>query len=374
MIRRAPHLLTNMIRLHKGTSAFVHRNPFAACSSTVPRPFCSSSPARSFATAGKIDGKGVSQEVWKEVAAEVEKLPRKPGLAVILVGDRPDSRSYVTLKHKAADACGFLNIANTLPEDVSQADLLRVVTQYNDDPNVDGILIQLPLPPHIDQKVVLRAIDRQKDVDGFHPYNLGGLARRGEELRQAKQKFQVNLSSNVPCTPLGCIELLNRYGVNPSGKHAVVLGRSNIVGLPMAMLLMHNDATVQICHSRTPNLPEACRQADILIAAIGRAEMVKGDWIKPGAVVIDVGVNFVDDASRKSGRRMCGDVDFKAAKEVASLITPVPGGVGPMTVAMLMRNTLSNAKRNVAEQNPVGFDRVHPVPEASWPPTSINVP
>lgn len=168
-----------------------------------------------------------------------------------------------------------------------------------------------------------------------------------------KKKFEVNKSSNVPCTPLGCIELLDRYGVDPSGKHAVVLGRSNIVGLPMALLLMHRDATVQICHSRTPNLAHACRQADILVAAIGRGEMVRGDWIKPGAVVLDVGVNFVKDDTKKSGRRMCGDVNFEEASQVASLITPVPGGIGPMTVAMLMRNTVSNAKRNLTTNNPL---------------------
>jgi len=302
--------------------------------------------ARAFSSFQKIDGREISKQVWAEVAEESKQLARPPGLAVVLVGGRGDSSSYVKLKHTAAEACGFHNVAVTLPEDVSQSELLEVVTSMNNDPTIDGVLVQLPLPDHIDQKVVLRSIDRNKDVDGFHPYNLGGLARRGEELRQGGEKFVVNKSSNVPCTPLGCIELCDRYGVELSGKHAVVLGRSNIVGLPMAMLLMHRDATVTVCHSRTKDIPKICREADIIIAAIGRPEMVRGDWVKPGAVVLDVGVNFKDDPTRKSGKRMCGDVHWGEVSKVAGLLTPVPGGVGPMTVAMLMRNTLSNAKRN----------------------------
>jgi len=301
---------------------------------------------RSF-SAGMLDGKICSTQVWDEVAAEVKLLPRPPGLAVLLVGARPDSKSYVSLKKKAATACGFQNLSQDLPENTTQEALIREVQKLNNDPNVDGILIQLPLPKHIKEEEVLEAITQRKDVDGFHPYNMGLLARLGQNLRQAGAKFEAKESCNVPCTPLGCIELLERNGVKIAGKHAVVLGRSNIVGLPMAMLLLHKDATVQICHSRTPNLEQACQAADILVAAIGKPEMVKASWVKPGAVVLDVGVNFVADATAKSGRRMCGDVDFPAVSKVASFISPVPGGVGPMTVAMLMRNTLANAKRNL---------------------------
>lgn len=298
-----------------------------------------------------IDGKQTGQDIWKEVAEEVKGLPRQPGLAVVLVGARADSASYVSLKKKAATACGFKNKSVDLPEDISQEKLLETVTELNNDPEIDGVLVQLPLPDHMDQKLVLRSIDKNKDVDGFHPFNIGGLTRRGEELRQSKREFSAYLSSNVPCTPLGCIELLDRAGVDCNGKHAVVLGRSNIVGMPMALLLMHKNATVTVCHSRTKDIPAVCREADILVAAIGRAEMVKGDWVKPGAVVLDVGVNFLPDPKKKSGQRMCGDVDYKAVSQVASMITPVPGGIGPMTVAMLMRNTLTNAKRNLKQQN-----------------------
>lgn len=330
--------------------------------------------ARAFSTTcQKIDGRGISQQVWKEVAEETNKLERPPGLAVVLVGGRGDSSSYVKLKHTAAEACGFHSVSETMPEDVSQDDLLAMVSKLNNDPDIDGVLVQLPLPDHIDQKVVLRSIDRHKDVDGFHPYNLGGLARRGEELRQVREKFIVNKSSNVPCTPLGCIELCDRYGVDLSGKHAVVLGRSNIVGLPMAMLLMHRNATVTVCHSRTKDIPAICREADVIIAAIGRPEMVRGDWVKPGAVVLDVGVNFVDAPERKSGKRMCGDVHWGEVSEVAGLLTPVPGGVGPMTVAMLMRNTLSNAQRNLKRMRGEAVsleNRKNPL----WPPTSVDAP
>jgi len=301
-------------------------------------------------SAAIMDGKKCSTQVWDEVAAEVKKLPRPPGLAVLLVGSRPDSKSYVSLKKKAATVCGFRNLSQDLPESTTQQELINEVEKLNKDPNVDGILVQLPLPKHIKEEEVLEAITQGKDVDGFHPYNMGGLARLGQNLRQAGKKFEAKETCNVPCTPLGCIELLERNGVQIAGKHAVVLGRSNIVGLPMAMLLVHKDATVQICHSRTPNLEKACQAADILVAAIGKAEMVKGSWVKPGAVVLDVGVNFVPDANAKGGKRMCGDVDFEAVSKVASLISPVPGGVGPMTVAMLMRNTLANAKRNLQQK------------------------
>jgi 5,10-methylene-tetrahydrofolate dehydrogenase/methenyl tetrahydrofolate cyclohydrolase len=222
-----------------------------------------------------------------------------------------------------------------LPANISQAELLRVVRDLNANPDVHGILVQLPLPDHIDEEQILSAISIEKDVDGFHPINIGRLS-----MKRREPLF-------VPCTPKGCIELLLRTGVQIEGKQAVVLGRSNIVGLPVAMLLLHRNATLTICHSRTKDLPGVVRQADILIAAVGRAEMVRGDWVKPGAVVIDVGINSVDDPSNPKGYRLVGDVAFDEVKEVAGAITPVPGGVGPMTIAMLLRNTLDGAKRVV---------------------------
>jgi 5,10-methylene-tetrahydrofolate dehydrogenase/methenyl tetrahydrofolate cyclohydrolase len=233
---------------------------------------------------------------------------------------------------------GFDSFGTDLPEDVSQDDLLRVVAEYNADPKVDGILVQLPLPSHIDERAVLDAVSLDKDVDGFHPTNIGSLAMRGRS-----PKF-------VSCTPKGCIELLKRSGVALAGKTAAVVGRSNIVGLPAALLLQNADATVTMVHSRTPDAAAVVRAADIVIAACGRAEMVRGDWIKPGAVVIDVGINAVDDPSAKRGYRLVGDVAFDEAAAVAGAITPVPGGVGPMTIAMLLQNTLEGYKRAVGAQ------------------------
>lgn len=233
---------------------------------------------------------------------------------------------------------GFDSFGTDLPEDVSQDDLLRVVAEYNADPKVDGILVQLPLPSHIDERAVLDAVSLDKDVDGFHPTNIGSLAMRGRS-----PKF-------VSCTPKGCLELLKRSGVALAGKTAAVVGRSNIVGLPAALLLQNADATVTMVHSRTPDAAAVVRAADIVIAACGRAEMVRGDWIKPGAVVIDVGINAVDDPSAKRGYRLVGDVAFDEAAAVAGAITPVPGGVGPMTIAMLLQNTLEGYKRAVGAQ------------------------
>jgi 5,10-methylene-tetrahydrofolate dehydrogenase/methenyl tetrahydrofolate cyclohydrolase len=284
-----------------------------------------------------IDGKAIAATIREEIKTEVEALRQRrdqvPGLATVLVGERKDSQTYVRMKKKACAEVEIASFSHDLPEDISQADLLRVVRELNANPEVHGILIQLPLPGHIDEEEVLGAVSLDKDVDGFHPINIGRLS-----MKRRDPLF-------VPCTPKGCIELLDRTGVEIEGKRAVVLGRSNIVGLPVAMLLLHRNATLTICHSRTKNLPELVRQADILIAAVGRPEMVRGDWIKPGAVVIDVGVNAVDDPTTKSGYRLVGDVAFDEAKEVASAITPVPGGVGPMTIAMLLRNTLDSAKR-----------------------------
>jgi len=305
-------------------------------------------PLRSRGIATLIDGKQIANGVLKEVRSGVEDLKRvcgqTPGLGMVLVGSRPDSETYVRRKGEAAKKVGVRSIQRNLPESVSQQEVLQVVEELNSSKDVDGVLVQLPLPPQCDQAEILHSISVTKDVDGFHPMNVGNLARSGEELRQHKQKFDPLRARNVPCTPLGVAVLLDRSGVDVSGKRAVVLGRSNLVGLPLSLILTHRDATVTLCHSHTPNLEEVCREADILVAAMGKAEMVKGSWIKPGATVVDVGINFGNDPSHKTGKRMCGDVDFEAAKRVAGLLTPVPGGVGPMTVAMLLVNTLNNAK------------------------------
>lgn len=287
-------------------------------------------------TAQIIDGKMIAQKVREEVAAGVAKRTAagkpKPGLATVLVGGRVDSATYVASKQKACQELGMESFHIPLPAEVSQAELEEVVRKLNDDPRVSGILVQLPLPEHLNEERVLQLVSIEKDVDGFSPLNIGRLAQKGRE------------PLFVPCTPNGCIYLLEQAGVQIEGANAVVLGRSNIVGMPAALLLVSRNATVTICHSRTKDLPSMVRQADILIAAIGRTEMVRGDWIKPGAAVIDVGMNSKPDASKKSGYRLVGDVNFDEAKEVAGWITPVPGGVGPMTIAMLMRNTLRAAE------------------------------
>ena len=283
-------------------------------------------------TAQLIDGKAIAQKVREEVAAEVTKRTAEgkpqPVLATVLVGDRPDSASYVASKGKACMELGMGSISEHLPADATQGQVEELVKRLNADPAVNGILVQLPLPAHIDEERVLSLISIEKDVDGFSPINIGRLAQKGR-----KPLF-------VPCTPYGCIYLLDQAGVKIEGANAVVLGRSNIVGMPAALLLVGRNATVTVCHSRTRDIAAAVRQADILIAAIGKTEFVRGDWIKPGAAIIDVGINSVPDATKKSGHRLVGDVHFNEAKEVAGFITPVPGGVGPMTIAMLMKNTL----------------------------------
>jgi len=290
-------------------------------------------------TAQLIDGRAISATIRGEIKAEVEEMKAKygkvPGLATVLVGARKDSQAYVRMKKKACAEVGMESFSHDLPGDISQDELLKVVQDLNANPAVNGILVQLPLPDHIDEEEILGAISLEKDVDGFHPLNIGRLS-----MKRRDPLF-------VPCTPRGCIELLNRMGVEIEGKEAVVLGRSNIVGLPVAMLLLHRNATLTICHSRTKDLPGVVGRADILIAAVGRPEMVKADWVKPGAVVIDVGTNAVDDPTREKGYRLTGDVDFDEVKEVAGAISPSPGGVGPMTIAMLLRNTMDGAKRAV---------------------------
>ena len=283
-----------------------------------------------------IDGKLIAGQVREEVAANVAKRVAmgkpKPTLATVLVGDRVDSATYVSAKQKACAELGMGSISHQLPAEVAQDELEKLIRKLNKSKRVNGILVQLPLPSHLDEERVLQLVSIEKDVDGFSPINIGRLAQKGRE------------PLFVPCTPYGCIYLLEKAGVQIEGANAVVLGRSNIVGMPAALLLVGKNATVTICHSRTKDLPSVIRNADILIAAIGKLEFVRGDWIKPGAAVIDVGINFKPDATKKSGYRLVGDVNFEEAKEVAGFITPVPGGVGPMTIAMLMKNTLRAAE------------------------------
>ncbi|MBI4672147.1 MAG: bifunctional methylenetetrahydrofolate dehydrogenase/methenyltetrahydrofolate cyclohydrolase FolD [Chloroflexi bacterium] len=288
-------------------------------------------------TATLIDGKAVAESVKDKVKEGVMYLKSEynvtPGLATVLVGERPDSRAYVASKQKACADLGMNSYGHTLPADIAQGDLLEIVQGLARDSNVHGILVQLPLPGHLDAEAILGAIPIEKDVDGFSPLNVGRLSMKNRE------------PLFVPCTPLGCLYLIESVGTKIEGARAVVLGRSNIVGLPMAFLLLHRNATITICHSRTQDLPDVVRQADIIVAAIGKARFVQASWVKPGATVIDVGINEIPDATKKSGKRLVGDVDFDAVKEVAGAITPVPGGVGPMTIAMLMQNTLTAAQR-----------------------------
>lgn len=293
-------------------------------------------------TAQIIDGNAVAARIREEVRQGVEALKRDygivPGLATVLVGENPASQTYVRMKQKACQELGMVSFGYHLPADASQAEVENLVRELSANPEVHGILVQLPLPKHLDEEGVLGAVALEKDVDGFHPVNIGRLAMKGRE------------PVFVPCTPNGVIALLDSIGAQIEGANAVVLGRSNIVGLPTALLLIGRNATVTVCHSRTRDLPGVTRQADILVAAVGRPQMVRGDWVKPGAVVIDVGVNRVEDPTAKSGYRLVGDVAFDEVKEVAAAITPVPGGVGPMTIAMLMKNTLIAAQRRAKAQ------------------------
>ncbi|CAM4508472.1 MAG: bifunctional methylenetetrahydrofolate dehydrogenase/methenyltetrahydrofolate cyclohydrolase FolD [Paenibacillus macerans] len=275
-----------------------------------------------------INGKQVSQDIRASLREEVEELKKQgltPGLAVVLVGEDPASQVYVRNKEKACHDLGYYSEVHRLPASTSQEELLALVDKLNRQNNIHGILVQLPLPKHIDEKAVIDAISVDKDVDGFHPVNVGNLVIGDDSL--------------LPCTPAGVIELIKRAGVEIAGKHAVVIGRSNIVGKPVSLLLQRENATVTMCHSRTANMKELTKQADILVVAIGRANFVDASYVKPGAVVIDVGMNRLDNG------KLAGDVDFDSVKEVSGPITPVPGGVGPMTITMLMQNTLIAAKR-----------------------------
>ena len=283
--------------------------------------------------AKRIDGKAAGQALRDRVAALVSEFVaqtgRAPGLATVLVGDDPASAVYVRSKMRATAEAGMVSFAHDLPESTTQDELVALIDVLNADPAVDGILVQLPLPPQIDERVIIARISPDKDVDGFNPVNAGRLA--------------IGLHGFVPCTPLGCLRLLQQELGDLSGLEAVVIGRSNIVGKPMALLLLRESCTVTVAHSKTRDLPGVVRRADIVVAAVGRPEMVKGDWLKPGATVIDVGINRLPAEEGKS--RLVGDVDFASASEVAGAITPVPGGVGPMTIAMLIRNTFVSAAR-----------------------------
>jgi len=290
-----------------------------------------------------IDGKKIAEEIRAEVGVEVKKLAKKkiqPGLAVVLVGEDPASEVYVRMKKKACANLGIASFDYDLPKNTSERKLLNLIAKLNADKKVHGILVQLPLPKQISEAKVLNAIDPEKDVDGFHPINVG-------KMLNGEPAF-------LPCTPHGCQQLLVRSGIKTEGKHVVVVGRSNIVGKPMASIMMQKavgaNATVTVCHSRTKNMAKITQQADILIAAIGVPNFIKARMVKQGVVVIDVGVNRVDDASKKAGYRLVGDVDFKAVSKKARAITPVPGGVGPMTITMLMLNTLESAKRHHAKK------------------------
>lgn len=291
-------------------------------------------------TAQIIDGKQVAADIRAELKDKVAQLKTKgvtPGLAVVLVGEDPASKSYVSAKEKACGEIGIYSDDNRLPADTSEADLLALVDKFNKDPKIHGILVQLPLPKHIDEDKVLLAIDPAKDVDGFHPVNVG--------------KMVVGQDAFLPCTPHGIIQLLIRSNVKLEGAEVVVVGRSNIVGKPIANMLIQKsptgNATVTVCHTRTKNTAEHVKRADIIIAAAGRPNTVTADMVKDGAVVIDVGVNRVEDTTKKRGYRLVGDVDFEAIKEKASLITPVPGGVGPMTITMLLYNTVLSAEKTL---------------------------
>ena len=282
-----------------------------------------------------LDGKALSKKIEQKVTTEVEYLKSKtglvPGLAVILVGNDPASSAYVNMKKKACDRVGFYSVTHEMPENISQETIENTITMMNQNPSIDGILIQLPLPPQIDTTKILELVDPSKDVDGFHPYNVGRLA--------------TNLDGFVPCTPLGVMELLNEYEIDVKGKNCVVVGASNIVGKPMAALLLNADATVEICHIFTDDLKKHTLDADIILVGVGVINLIKEDMVKDGAIIIDIGIN------RAENGKLIGDVDFANVSEKCSYITPVPGGVGPMTIAMLLSNTLKAAQINSKEKN-----------------------
>ncbi len=290
-----------------------------------------------------LDGRAIAKRMRADIKQQAAQFEARhgfpPGLGVVLVGDDPASHMYVRMKRRACERAGIYSIAHEMPSNSSEAEVKAKVEALNADQRIHGILVQVPLPDHVDEETILSTVSLDKDVDGFHPVNIGALAMKGRQPRF------------TPATPTGCMVLLQETGVDLSGKHAVVLGRSNIVGMPMALMLTKANATVTICHSRTQDIPGKIKQADILIAALGKPEYVQAAWLKPGAIVIDVGTNQVDDPSDERGYRWVGDVAYDAAKEVASWLNFVPGGVGPMTITMLLSNTLKAARQITGDQN-----------------------
>lgn len=356
MIVRRTNVITNIIGQRVNNNCFTSSSssissspilkfPSSLLSLDLPDIWPPSSPAiKNCCTANDhpssalvIDGKLIAGEIRFRIAEQVRRMKdsvgKVPGLAVILVGDRRDSLTYVRNKVKACEDAGIKSLVTQFPQDCKQDDVIHALSAFNEDPSIHGILVQLPLPQHLDEGKILNVLKLEKDVDGFHPLNMGNLAMRGRE------------PLFIPCTPKGCIELLIRSSVEIMGKNAVVIGRSNIVGLPISLLLQRHHATVTIVHAFTKNPEQIAREADIVVTATGVPNLVRGNWLKPGAVVIDVGTFPVEDPSCENGYRLIGDVCYEEASKVASAITPVPGGVGPMTIAMLLSNTLDSAKR-----------------------------
>lgn len=282
-----------------------------------------------------LNGKEISKNIQKELKLKIEKKKLMPGLGIILVGDRKDSETYVRMKKKACKNVGIINYDVHLKDDISEKDLIEEVVKMNNNDNIHAILIQLPLPKHINEENVIRCVSLSKDVDGFHPENIGNMA------------LKRNRNIIAPCTPEGCIELLDRYNIEIEGKHVVILGRSNIVGMPLSLLFLHRNATVTICHSKTKNMEDITKTADILVAACGKRQLIKRHHIKKGCIIIDVGINALPDESKKRKYRLVGDVDYDDVNEVCYAITPVPGGVGPMTIAMLLKHTVELAEKNI---------------------------
>jgi len=285
-----------------------------------------------------LDGKHISCEIKSELKEQIIKLNEKgiyPGLGIILVGNRPDSEVYVRMKKKACNEIGIKNYDVNLETQVNEEKIIEEIEKMNNNPSIHGILVQLPLPSHINEENVIKHVKIEKDIDGFHPHNIGNLA-----LKRLNNLM-------VPCTPEGCIELLDRYNIEIQGKHVVIVGRSNIVGMPLSLLFLHRNATVTICHSKTNNIETVTKTADILVAACGKAQMINDTYIKKGCVILDVGINRINDSSRKSGYRLVGDVDFNNIKNKCFAATPVPGGIGPMTIAILLKHTVELATINL---------------------------
>jgi len=298
-----------------------------------------------------INGKIISETILTELKEEVlelqERYDKTAGLAVLLIGSRRDSQTYVNMKQKACEKIGIRSYGYTYEDNVTQDEIVNKVKELNEDDNIHGILIQLPLPSHLDEDIIINTVTKDKDVDGLTKLNIASLCSTNTHVGTTKLDWNAmrDIPFHIACTPQGCIELLDRSGIEIEGKRAIIIGRSNLVGMPVSMLLMHRNATITIVHSRTTNIKKVVSQGDIVIAAVGKPNFVKADWLKPGCVVIDVGINSIDDDTRKRGYRLVGDVDFEECKLVTDAITPVPGGVGPMTIAMLLRNTVNACRR-----------------------------